>query len=194
MTLRHQHETQAIRAELQQGTQSLREDILTHAQQTAQLQQQQTVELQRIWDQRELERTQAEAKRSAELLQQQEAARIAAEAEARAAQAKTADQQAKTDALLHAVLLHLQESKLATTRTPRLEAPSTMPATTTATGSSSVPTSESSAELQWDTPSSLLPSHWIQHQLDFRARALDQMLDGIRMDTAHFLEAFHNTR
>ena len=70
MTLRHQHETQAIRAELQQGTQSLREDILMHAQQTAQLQQQQTAELQMIWDQRELERTQAEAKRSAELLQQ----------------------------------------------------------------------------------------------------------------------------
>ena len=66
-----------------------------------------------------------EAQRQAELLQQQEAARMAAESEARAAQAKTADQQAKTDALLQAVLLHLQESKLETTRTPRLEAPST---------------------------------------------------------------------
>ena len=77
------------------------------AQQTAQLQQQQTADLQRIWDQRELERTQAEAKRGAELLQQQEAARKAAEEEARAAQAKIADQQAKTDALLQAVLLHL---------------------------------------------------------------------------------------
>ena len=122
-----------------------------HAPQTAQLQQQQTADLQRIWDQRELERTQAEAKRGAELLQQQEAASKAAEEEARAAQAKAADQQAKTDALLQAVLLHLQESKLATTRTPRLEAPSPIPATTTATSSSSVPTTESSAELQWNT-------------------------------------------
>ena len=165
-----------------------------HAQQTAQMQQQQTADLQWIWDQRELERTQAEAKRGADLLQQQEAARKAAEEEARAAQAKAADQQAKTDALLQAVLLHLQESKLATTRTPQLEAPSPIPATTTATSSSSVPSSESSAELQWDTPPSLLPSQWIQHQLDFRARALDQMLDGSSRDTAPFLEAFHNTR
>ena len=83
------------------------EDILTQAQQTAQLQQQQAVELQRIWDQRDQERTQDKAKRHAELLQQQEAARMAAEAEARAAQAKTADQQAKTEAFLQAVLLHL---------------------------------------------------------------------------------------
>ena len=71
ITLRHQQETQAIRAELQQGTQSLREDILAQAQQTTQLQQQQAVELQRIWNQRDQERTQAEAKRHAELLQQQ---------------------------------------------------------------------------------------------------------------------------
>ena len=48
MTLRHQRETQAIRTEFQQGTQSLREDIIMHAQQTAQLQQQQTADLQRI--------------------------------------------------------------------------------------------------------------------------------------------------
>ena len=79
ITLRHQQETQAIRAELQQGTQSLREDNLTQAQQTAQLQQQQAAKLQRIWDQRDQERTQAEAKRHAELLKQQEAARAAAE-------------------------------------------------------------------------------------------------------------------
>ena len=74
ISLRHQQETQAIRAELQQGTQSLREDILTQAQQTVQLQQQQAAELQRIWEQRDRERTQAEAQRQAELLQQQEAA------------------------------------------------------------------------------------------------------------------------
>ena len=74
ISLRHQQETQAIRAELQQDTQSLREDILTQAQQTVQLQQQQAAKIQRIWDQRDRERTQAEAQRQAELLQQQEAA------------------------------------------------------------------------------------------------------------------------
>ena len=97
-------------------------------------------------------------------------------------------------ALLQAVLLHLQESKLATTRTPRLEAPSTTTAPTAVTGTSSVPTSGSSADLQWNTPPTLLPSQWIQHQLDYRARALEQMLDGSRMDIAQFLEAFHSTR
>ena len=61
ISIRHQQETQAIRAELQHGTQSLREDILTQTQQTLLLQQQHAVELQRIWDQRDRERTQAEA-------------------------------------------------------------------------------------------------------------------------------------
>ena len=66
--------------------------------------------------------------------------------------------------------------------------------TTTATSSSSAPTTESSAEPQWNTPPDMLPSQWIQHQLDFRARALDQMLDGSHRDTAPFLAAFHNIR
>ena len=191
ITLRHQQETQAIRAELQQGTQSLREDILTQAQQTAQLLQQQAAELQRIWDQRDHERTQAEAKRHAELLQQQEAARVAAKSEARAAQAKTTDQQAKMDGLLQAALLHLQESKLETTRTPRLEAPSTTAAPTANTVPSSVPTPDPPADSQWNTPPPLLPTQWIQHQLDFRARALEQMHDGSLLDTAQFRKVFN---
>ena len=45
---KHQQETQAIREKLQQGAQSLRQDILTQAQHTAQLQQQQAADLQRI--------------------------------------------------------------------------------------------------------------------------------------------------
>ena len=194
ITLQHQQETQAIRAELLHGTQSLREDILTHSQQTIQIQQQQAVELQRIWDQRDRERAQAEAQRQEELLQKQETARMAAETEARAAQAKVADQQAKTEALLQAVLLHLQESKLETTRTPRLEAPSTTAAQTTNTASSSTQAPPPTQDLQWNTPPSLLPAQWIQHQMDSRSRALDQILDGSRLDSAHFMEAFHKIR
>jgi hypothetical protein len=119
---------------------------------------------------------------------------MAAETEARAAQAKVADQQAKTEALLQAVLLHLQESKLETTRTPRLEAPSTTAAQTTNTASSSTQAPPPTQDLQWNTPPSLLPAQWIQHQMDSRSRALDQILDGSRLDSAQFMEAFHKIR
>ena len=189
---KHQQENEAIRAEFQRGTQSLRQDIISQAEQTAQQQHHQVEALQRIWSQRDQARTQADADRHAELLRQQAADRAAAEAALRTAHAQAADQQAKTDALLQAVLLHLQESKLETTRTPRIEP--TRAATPPASAGPSPATQATSTEYRWDTPPTMLPSQWIQAQLDFRLRALEQILDGQTPAAAQFAEAFHNIR
>ena len=185
----HQQETQALRAELQNNTHNLRQDILTQTQQAAQQQQKQVEDLQHTWTQRDQARAQEEAKRHAELLSQQAAAREAAAAEAKAAQAKSADQQAKTEALLQAVLLHLQESQIAPTRTPRLE-----PSNAEAPATSAPSPPHHPEELHWHTHPSQLPSQWIQHQMDYRSRALNQMLDGQPANTARFVEAFTNAR
>ena len=48
--------------------------------------------------------------------------------------------------------------------------------------------------LQWNTPPFLLPSQWIQLQQDYRARALEQMLDGNHPDSVQFMEAFNRAR
>jgi hypothetical protein len=40
----------------------------------------------------------------------------------------------------------------------------------------------------------MLPPQWIQTQLDFRLRALEQMLDGQPLAATHFSEALHNIR
>jgi hypothetical protein len=38
----------------------------------------------------------------------------------------------------------------------------------------------------------MLPPQWIQTQLDFRLRALEQMFDGRSLVTAQLFEAFHS--
>jgi hypothetical protein len=188
---RNQQETQAIREELQQGSQSLRQDIFTQAQLTAEQHKQQTEALNQSWTQRDRERKQEEDQRHADLLREQAANRASITEQARQAQAKMEDQQSKTDALLQAVLRHLQDSKIAEERTPRI---TSVPTPTSNTPQSTTSRSTRPMELQWNTPPTLLPQQWIRAQVDYRARALEQILAGQTSATADFLTAFNAIR
>ena len=101
------------------------------------------------------------------------------------------DQQSKTEALLQAVLRHLQDSKIAEERTPRITSVHT-PATTTPLPNTTRSTQP--MEFQWNTPPMLLPIQWIRNQVNFRARALEQILAGQTPATADFLTAFNVIR
>ena len=168
--------------------QSLRQDIFTQVQLTAEQQKQQTEALNQSWSQRDRNRKQEEEQRHADPLREQAANRASITEQARQAQAKTEDQQSKPEALLQAVLRHLQDSKIAGERTPCITVVHTPAATTPLPNTTR---STQPKEFQWNTPPTLLPIQWIRNRVDYRARALEQILAGQTPATANFLTGFN---
>ena len=188
LTARNQQATQLLRDELQAQQLKFQQDLLAHADATAQAR---TEELKRTMETRDQEQAKATQLLHQNLIAHQEQIRAEDIRERLKEQAIQQDRQAKSDAIMESLAAFLSHTNV----TARNQISDTTPTT-----SSTRPTQSSTANIhghdhQWFSDPSDLPAHWIHQQQEYREHAHAIMISSTPPLLVHnFLQEFQAIR